>query len=78
MAVLESRGIPTVTVCTSQFAYEASAQWQALGYRDHAVVEVRHPFGHLDRSVVEEEAARILPDVARRLGAGGPHPDGAR
>jgi hypothetical protein len=67
MAVLESRGVPTVTVCTSEFAYEASEQWQALGYRTRAVVEVQHPFGHLPRAAVASEAARILPEVVRLL-----------
>lgn len=67
MAVLETKGIPTVTMATTQFAYEASAQWQALGFRERAVIEVQHPFGHLQREVVASEAARILADVARLL-----------
>lgn len=67
MAVLEAKGVPTVTMATTQFAYEASEQWKALGFPDRAVVEVRHPFGHLRREVVAAEAARILPDVARLL-----------
>jgi hypothetical protein len=71
MAVLETMGVPTVTVSTTAFAYEASAQWQGLGYREPAVVEVRHPFGHLPPHAVEAEAARILPEVARLLTADG-------
>lgn len=67
MAALEAKGVPTVTMATTQFAYEASEQWQALGFRDRAVVEVQHPFGHLPRDVVEAEADRILSQVARLL-----------
>ena len=63
MSALESEGIPTVTICTSQFAYEASEQWRALGYRGTQVVEVRHPFGHLPRAAVLAEAERIVPEV---------------
>lgn len=68
MAVLEAKGIPTVTMATTQFAYEASQQWEALGFRDRAVVEVRHPFGHLPREDVASEAARIVDEVVRLLG----------
>lgn len=67
MAVLEAKGVPTVTMATTQFAYEASEQWQALGFPERAVIEVQHPFGHLRREVVVAEAARILPEVARLL-----------
>ncbi|MPZ60989.1 MAG: hypothetical protein GEU93_06785 [Propionibacteriales bacterium] len=67
MSVLEAKGIPTATVCTTRFAYEAAEQWRALGYRDHAVVEVRHPFGHLGSDAVIADGARVLPDVARLL-----------
>lgn len=67
MAVLEAKGVPTVTMATTQFAYEASEQWQALGFRERAVVEVQHPFGHLQRDIVASEAARILADVVRLL-----------
>lgn len=76
MSVLETNGVPTVTVCTSQFAYEASEQWRALGYRGSAVAEVRHPFGHLPADVVASEAARILPEVVRLLTAEGVTVDG--
>ena len=67
MAVLETKGIPTVTAATTEFAYEASQQWQALGFRERSVVEVRHPFGHLEAGLVRAEAARLLPDVVRLL-----------
>ncbi len=71
MAVLEAKGVPTVTMATTQFAYEASEQWQALGFRERTVIEVQHPFGHLPRDVVTAEAARILADVVRFLTSGG-------
>lgn len=67
MSVLESNGVPTVTLCTTQFAYEASEQWRALGYRRTQVVEVRHPFGHLPRAQVLAEAERVLPQVVDLL-----------
>lgn len=67
MSALESEGIPTVTICTSQFAYEASEQWRALGYRQTQVVEVRHPFGHLPAAAVVAEAERIVPEVLSLL-----------
>ena len=70
MAVLEAKGIPTVTMATTQFAYEASEQWQALGFRERAVIEVQHPFGHLPREIIASEAARILSDVVKLLSAG--------
>lgn len=76
MSVLETKAVPTVTVCTNRFAYEASEQWRALGYRDSAVAEVQHPFGHLPADVVASEAARILPEVVRLLTAGGATADG--
>lgn len=69
MSVLESEGVPTVTICTSQFAYEASEQWRALGYRQTQVVEVRHPFGHLPRHDVLAEAERIVDEVVALLTA---------
>lgn len=67
MAVLETKGVPTVTAATTEFSYEASQQWQALGFRDRSVVEVRHPFGHLDAELVKAESARLLPEVVRLL-----------
>jgi hypothetical protein len=65
--VLESAGIPTVMLATSGFAYEASEQWRALGFRDTQVVEVRHPFGHLTADEVADEARRVTPEVVRLL-----------
>lgn len=67
MSVLESHGVPTVMLCTTQFAYEAQEQWRALGFRSSQVVEVRHPFGHLNREEVTEEAIQAVPDVVRTL-----------
>jgi hypothetical protein len=67
MSILESHGVPTVMLCTTQFAYEAQEQWRALGFRSSQVVEVRHPFGHLSRGEVTEEVIRALPDVVRVL-----------
>jgi hypothetical protein len=67
MAVLEGSGVPTVTMATSQFAYEASEQWRALGFRERSVVEVAHPFGHLPEHTVHDEAARILEQVVALL-----------
>jgi hypothetical protein len=67
MAVLEGSGVPTVTMATSQFAYEASEQWRALGFRERSVVEVAHPFGHLPEHTVHTEAARILEQIVALL-----------
>ncbi|QBI19906.1 hypothetical protein ER308_10270 [Egibacter rhizosphaerae] len=67
MSVLEGRGVPTVTLCTSQFAYEAAQQWQALGHREATVVEVRHPFGHLPTEEVRAEAERVVGEVVACL-----------
>lgn len=71
MSVLEGRGVPAVTLCTSEFAYEASEQWRSLGFRGTQVVEVRHPFGHLTREEVEAEARRVADEVAALLTASG-------
>ena len=71
MSVLESRGVPTVTICTTQFAYEAAEQWKALGYRERTVVEVRHPFGHLPAEDVHAEAERVADEVVALLTAEG-------
>lgn len=67
MSILETEGIPTVTLCTTQFAYEAEEQWRALGFRNTQVVEVRHPFGNLTRDEVIAEARRVTPHVVRSL-----------
>ena len=67
MSLLEAEGVPTVTLCTTQFAYEAQEQWRTLGFRDAQVVEVRHPFGQLTSDEVISEARRIVPDVVRLL-----------
>ncbi len=67
MSVLESKRVPTVTVCTSEFTYAATEGWRALGYRGSQVVEVGHPFGHLPRGDVVAEGARIASEVARLL-----------
>ncbi len=67
MSLLEAEGVPTVTLCTTQFAYEAEEQWRALGFCDTQVVEVHHPFGHLVDDEVIAEARRVVPDVVRLL-----------
>ena len=66
MADLESRGIPTVGIATTEFAQAAEAQAKALG-TDPAYVFVPHPIQDRTDEELHALADAYLDDMLKRL-----------
>jgi len=66
---LESIGIPTVPIATSEFMMAARAQAAALGRPDLDAVYVAHPIQDQTRQEIEARAERALNEIVARLTA---------
>ena len=66
---LESLGIPTAVIVTTEFVHEAHVQRTALGMRTLDPVVIQHPLSSLTDEEIGERAAQALPQaVATWLG----------
>jgi hypothetical protein len=61
---LESLGIPTAVVITSDFVREAQVQRAALGMSALAPVVIEHPLSSLTEAEIGARAAQALPGIA--------------
>ena len=64
---LESLGIPTAVIITSEFLREAELQRAALGMDAIAPVVIDHPLSTLDDAAIRRRAAQALPGVVAAL-----------
>jgi hypothetical protein len=64
---LESLGIPSVPVATTEFVTAARAQASALGRSDLDAVYVAHPVQDQTREEIEGKAEAVLGEIAKRL-----------
>jgi len=64
---LESLGIPTVPVATTEFITAARAQASALGRSDFDAVYVTHPIQDQSLEQIAARAEAVLEEIASRL-----------
>jgi len=64
---LESFGIPSIPVATTEFITAARAQASALGRADLDAVYVAHPIQDQTKQEIELKAEMVLEEIARRL-----------
>ena len=64
---LEKRGIPTVSICSHEFAYLSRVQAQGLGMPHLAIVIIPHPIGGIDPKEVARKADDALDDMIAAL-----------
>jgi hypothetical protein len=64
---LESLGIPTAVIITSEFLREAELQRAALGMNAIAPVVIEHPLSTLSDEAIRSRAAQALPGVVAAL-----------
>jgi hypothetical protein len=60
---LESLGVPTAVIVTTEFLREAHLQRAALGMEALAPVVIRHPLSSLTEEEIRSRAADALPGV---------------
>lgn len=60
---LESLGVPTAVIVTTEFVHEAKMQRAALGMKDLVPVVIRHPLSSLSDDEIRARAASALPQV---------------
>ena len=68
---LETRGIPTVTICTDAFTDLAREEAKNLGLPDLPLAIIRHPIGGEAPNVIHERAADALAQVIAGLTGNG-------
>jgi alkanesulfonate monooxygenase SsuD/methylene tetrahydromethanopterin reductase-like flavin-dependent oxidoreductase (luciferase family) len=64
---LESFGIPSLPVATTEFVTAARAQAAALGRADLDAIYVAHPIQDQTKQEIEQKAEAVLDEIARRL-----------
>ena len=64
---IEKRGVPTVTVCTTEFASLARQEASALGIANLALSVIPHPLGGIQSSQVQAKAMQAMDDIVKRL-----------
>ena len=60
---LESLGVPTAVIVTTQFLHEARVQREALGMTGLVPVVIRHPLSSLSDEEIRGRAAQALEQV---------------
>jgi hypothetical protein len=60
---LESLGVPTAVIVTSEFVHEAKVQRAALGMEGIVPVVIAHPLSSLVEADIRARAAAALPQV---------------
>jgi hypothetical protein len=68
---LEKAGIPTATICTSEFVSTAEAMRQVWGAADYPVLFMQHPLSSLSEEELRERAHELAEQVAQVLAPGG-------
>lgn len=61
---LETRGLPTALIITSEFQLEAQVQRDALGLRALEPVVIEHPLSSLTDAEIAQRALESLPQIA--------------
>ena len=64
---LESLGIPTIPVATTEFTAAARAQASALGRPGYDAAYVEHPIQDQTREEIEAKAEAVLEELVSRL-----------
>jgi len=62
---LESRGLPTATIVTTEFVLEAEAQRDALGMAGLEPVVIAHPLSSLTGEEIGRRIEQALPQIER-------------
>jgi hypothetical protein len=60
---LESLGVPTAVIVTTEFVHEAKVQREALGMKGLVPVVIQHPLSSLSDEEIRARAASALPQV---------------
>ncbi len=60
---LESRGLPTAMIITTEFQLEARVQRDALGMAALDPVVIEHPLSSLTDDEIAQRAAQALPQI---------------
>lgn len=60
---LETRGLPTALIITTEFELEAQVQRDALGMRALDPVVIEHPLSSLTDEEIARRAAQALPQI---------------
>jgi hypothetical protein len=60
---LESLGVPTAVIVTTEFVREAKVQRAALGMNGLVPVVIAHPLSSLTDEEIHARAGKALPDV---------------
>jgi len=60
---LESLGVPTAVIVTTEFVREARVQREALGMRELVPVVIRHPLSSLSDEEIRGRAAQAVAQV---------------
>ena len=60
---LESRGLPTALIITTEFQLEAQVQRDALGMAAFDPVVIEHPLSSLTEDEISQRAAQALPQI---------------
>jgi hypothetical protein len=60
---LESLGVPTAVIVTTEFVREAKVQREALGMKGLVPVVIQHPLSSLSDEEIRARAASALPQV---------------
>lgn len=60
---LESLGVPTAVIVTTEFVREAKVQREALGMKGLVPVVIQHPLSSLSDDEIRARAASALPQV---------------
>ena len=71
---LESLGVPTVVIVTTQFLHEARVQREALGMTGLVPVVIQHPLSSLSDEEIRGRAAQALEQVVGVLRGTQPDP----
>ncbi len=62
---LESKGLPTAVIVTSEFTLEAVTQRDALGMTGLDAVVIQHPLSSLTAAEIGERIASAVPQIER-------------
>ena len=63
--MLESKGLPTAAIVTTEFVLEAETQRDALGLRGLEPVVIAHPLSSLTDEEIGQRIDQVLPQIER-------------
>jgi hypothetical protein len=64
---LEKRGIPTATICSTEFVALGRAESSALGLAVLPIAIIQHPLGGLKPEAVQQRAHSVVDTVQQLL-----------